>query len=61
MRFVGKPVDFIAFPGMSAGTINEVLFVSKTGNAVLSNIERSLRDAVERRYTPEYRIPSVAE
>ena len=64
IRFVGKPVDFVAFPGMSTGTINEVLFVEvKTGNAVLSNIERSLRDAVEKknvRYT-EYRIPSVAE
>ena len=64
IRFVGKPVDFVAFPGMSTGTINEVLFVEvKTGNAVLSNIERSLRDAVEKknvRYT-EYRIPSVAK
>ena len=64
IRFVGKPVDFVAFPGMSTGTINEVLFVEvKTGNAVLSNIERSLRDAVEKknvRYT-EYRRPSVAK
>ena len=64
IRFVGKPVDFVAFPGLSTGTVDEVLFVEvKTGNAALSKVERSLRDAVEKknvRYT-EYRIPSVAE
>ena len=64
IRFVGKPVDFVAFPGLSTGTVDEVLFVEvKTGNAALSKVERSLRDAVEKknvRYT-EYRIPNVAE
>ena len=64
IRFVGKPVDFVAFPGLSTGTVDEVLFVEvKTGNAALSKVERSLRDAVEKKnvhYT-EYRIPSVAE
>ena len=64
IRFVGKPVDFIAFPGLSTGSVDEVLFVEvKTGNASLSKVERSLRNAVEKknvRYT-EYRIPSVAE
>ena len=63
IRFVGKPVDFIAFPGLSTGTVDEVLFVVvKTGNAALSKVERSLRDAVEKknvRYT-EYRIPAAA-
>ena len=64
IRFVGKPVDFIAFPGLSTGSVDEVLFVEvKTGNASLSKVERSLRNAVEKknvRYA-EYRIPSVAE
>ena len=63
IRFVGKPVDFVAFPGLSTGTVDEVLFVEvKTGNAALSKVERSLRDAVEKknvRYT-EYRIPAAA-
>jgi hypothetical protein len=63
IRFVGKPVDFIAFPGLSTGVVNEVLFVEvKTGGSTLSKIERSLRDAVAQkrvRYT-EYRIPSSA-
>ena len=63
IRFVGKPVDFVAFPGLSTGTVDEVLFVEvKTGNAALSKVERSLRAAVEKknvRYT-EYRIPAHA-
>ena len=62
-RFVGKPVDFVAFPGLSSGTVDEVLFVEvKTGNSALSKVERSLRNAVEKknvRYT-EYRIPTNA-
>ncbi len=48
-RFVGKPVDFVAFPGASSGSgvIDEVLFIEvKTGEASLSRVERSLRDAV---------------
>ena len=61
IRFVGKPVDFIAFQGLSTGIFDEVLFVEvKTGNATLSKVERSLRDAVEKknvRYV-EYRIPA---
>jgi hypothetical protein len=63
IRFVGKPIDFIAFPGLSTGAVDEVLFVEvKTGSAALSKVERSLRDAVEKknvRYT-EYRIPTNA-
>ncbi len=61
VRFVGKPVDFIAFCGASSGEIDEIRFIEvKTGNAKLSKVERSLRDAVEKkriRYC-EYRIPS---
>lgn len=47
VRFVGKPVDFVAFVGSSAGKIEEVAFVEvKSGNASLSPVERSLRDAI---------------
>lgn len=47
LRFVGKPVDFIAFVGSSAGRIEEVAFVEvKSGGASLSPVERSLRDAI---------------
>jgi predicted Holliday junction resolvase-like endonuclease len=47
VRFVGKPVDFIAFVGSSSGRIEEVAFVEvKSGGAALSPVERSLRDAI---------------
>jgi predicted Holliday junction resolvase-like endonuclease len=60
VRFVGKPVDFIAFRGASSGRIEEVVFVEvKTGSASLSKVERSLRDAVQegRVSWTEYRAP----
>lgn len=61
VRFIGKPVDFIAFSGSSSGTIDEVLFIEvKTGSAGLNKVERSLKDAIDHkrvRYC-EYRIPA---
>jgi predicted Holliday junction resolvase-like endonuclease len=47
VRFIGKPVDFVAFVGASSGLVDEVAFVEvKSGQASLSKVERSLRDAV---------------
>jgi predicted Holliday junction resolvase-like endonuclease len=60
LRFIGKPVDFIAFVGSSRGRIEEVAFVEvKSGNAALSPVERSLRDAIKdgRVRWEEYRAP----
>ena len=60
VRFVGKPVDFIAFIGSSEGKIEEVAFVEvKSGGATLSPVERSLRDAINegRVKWVEYRAP----
>jgi predicted Holliday junction resolvase-like endonuclease len=60
LRFIGKPVDFLAFVGSSSGRIEEVAFVEvKSGNASLSPVERSLRDAVKegRVRWVEYRAP----
>jgi predicted Holliday junction resolvase-like endonuclease len=58
-RFIGKPVDFIAFAGASTGTVDEVLFIEvKSGNAQLTGVERSLRNAIEKgkvRFV-EYRV-----
>lgn len=59
-RFLGKPVDFIAFSGASAGVLREVLFVEvKTGDARLSGPERALKEAVQagRVRWVEYRLP----
>ncbi len=62
VRFIGKPVDFIAFclPPENAGEeMAEILFIEvKTGNSVLSRREREVKKAVEEgrvRYV-EYRI-----
>lgn len=59
-RFIGKPVDFIAFPGLDEkNTVDEVLLIEvKTGNSVLSEREKEIKRAVKEgrvRYI-EYRI-----
>jgi hypothetical protein len=59
-RFLGKPVDFIAFPGASEGAPREVVFIEvKSGDARLSAPERALKAAVEagRVRWVEYRLP----
>ena len=48
-RFLGSPIDFIVFDGMSDGRIEGIVFVEvKTGpSAGLSPRERLVREAVE--------------
>lgn len=59
-RFIGKPVDYICFNGLSRGTVTGITFVEvKTGQSALSPVERTVRNAIESgqvRYE-EYRIP----
>lgn len=46
-RFLGSPVDFVVFDGLSAGTVRRVVFVEmKTGRSDLSTRERRVRDAI---------------
>jgi predicted Holliday junction resolvase-like endonuclease len=64
VRFVGKPVDFIGFPGAAEGKpVEEVLFIEvKSGSSALSKREREIKDAVNGgrvRYV-EYREPEAA-
>jgi predicted Holliday junction resolvase-like endonuclease len=48
VRFLGSPVDFVVFDGLSAGDVTRIVFVEvKTGDAALSSRERRIRDAVE--------------
>lgn len=59
-RFIGKPVDFVAFPGLSENdSVKEVLLIEvKTGQSSLSTREREIRRAVKEgrvRYV-EYRV-----
>jgi predicted Holliday junction resolvase-like endonuclease len=65
VRFVGKPIDFVAFPGSAQGkAIEEILFIEvKSGDSQLSPREREIKRAVEKgsvRYV-EYRIPQYDE
>jgi len=50
-RFLGSPIDFIVFDGLSEGEVHEIAFVEiKTGpSAALTTRERRVRDAVEGR------------
>jgi predicted Holliday junction resolvase-like endonuclease len=46
-RFLGSPVDFVVFDGLSDGFVRRVIFVEvKTGSSSLSARERMLRDAI---------------
>jgi len=48
VRFLGSPVDFVVFDGLSAGDVTRIVFVEvKTGDAALSSRERRIRDAVQ--------------
>ncbi|HTY05817.1 MAG TPA: Holliday junction resolvase-like protein [Gemmatimonadales bacterium] len=48
-RFLGAPVDFIVFDGLSEGAVRRVVFVEvKTGEARVTSRERGIRDAVDR-------------
>lgn len=47
-RFVGKPVDFIAFKGLSDEEIEEIQFIEvKTGQSTLSEREKQIKKAVK--------------
>ena len=46
-RFVGTPVDFLVFDGLSEGQVKAVVFVEvKTGSSTMNPRERQVRDAI---------------
>ena len=56
VRFVGKPIDFIAFSGLAENNkIDEIIFIEvKSGTSTLSEREKEVKNAVENgkvRYT----------
>ncbi len=60
-RFIGKPVDYICFNGLSTGIVTDITFIEvKSGQAALSPVERTVRDAVAsgRVSYAQYRIPA---
>ncbi len=59
VRFIGKPVDFIAFKGMDDKKIDEVAFIEvKSGKSKLNKTEKSLKEAIEKKKVSwkEYRV-----
>ncbi len=67
-RFIGSPVDFIVFDGLSEGALRKIVFVEvKTGASTLSTRERLVREVVLARNVewqqlslPDLRIPAEA-
>jgi predicted Holliday junction resolvase-like endonuclease len=59
IRFLGSPVDFVVFEGMSEKNIKRVIFVEvKSGKSVLSSHQKNLREAVQNKNVSweEFRI-----
>ena len=47
-RFIGNPVDFVVFDGLSEGKDVNIVFVEvKSGKAGLNNNEKRIREAIE--------------
>lgn len=47
-RFIGNPVDYIIFDGLSNGEIKQIVFVEvKSGRSGLNKNERLVRNAIE--------------
>lgn len=46
-RFLGSPIDYVVFDGLSKGEIKSVAFVEvKTGRASLTPFQRQVQDAI---------------
>jgi len=60
VRFLGSPVDFVVFDGLSDGHVSRIVFVEvKTGTADLSTRERRVRDAVQESRVEWYELRGV--
>lgn len=47
-KFLGAPIDYIVYKGLSRGAVTEVVFVEvKSGDSKLSPVQRSIRDCVQ--------------
>ncbi|GIU68535.1 MAG: hypothetical protein KatS3mg001_385 [Candidatus Pacearchaeota archaeon] len=47
-RFLGKPIDFIVFPGLEEGNPREIVFLEvKTNTSSLSKKQRAIKKLVE--------------
>lgn len=59
-RFLGSPIDLIAFVGNTKSNVEKVVFIEiKTGSSSLSKRQRQIKEAIEEGRVEwlEYRIP----
>ncbi|HOV14065.1 MAG TPA: Holliday junction resolvase-like protein, partial [Spirochaetota bacterium] len=59
LKFLGSPVDFIVFDGISNQELKEVIFLEiKTGNSKLNFNEKKLKEIIDNKKVcyREYRI-----
>ena len=59
-RFIGKPVDFIVFNGLSDGKLKDITFLEiKSGDSKLNNNQKDLKRVVDEKKVKfdEYRVP----
>ncbi|VVB77715.1 Endonuclease related to archaeal Holliday junction resolvase [uncultured archaeon] len=59
-KFIGKPVDFIVFNGLSNGELKDITFLEiKSGDSKINGNQKKVKDVVEngRIKWEEYRIP----
>lgn len=46
-KFLGSPIDFIAFKGLDEKNVTEIVFIEvKTGKSKLNGTEKSIKDAI---------------
>ena len=58
VRFIGKPIDFIVFEGLSKGEVERIVFLEvKTSSSKLTKSEKQIKDVVENKkvFFDEYR------
>lgn len=49
-RFIGSPIDFLVFDGLSAGEVKQIVFIEvKTGSSGLNTREKQVRSIVDAR------------
>ena len=47
-RFLGEPIDFVIFPGLSTGKVESIKFLEvKSGKAVLNKHQKNIKEAIE--------------
>lgn len=58
-RFLGAPIDFIAFTGLDEKHVEEIVFIEvKTGKATMNKTEKSIKEAIKNKKVrfEEYRV-----